>query len=324
MKRVRVFLLVTLAVALCASAPAQNDLDQIKVKCVKGHDGCTLTHENDGQGGGIQDLGGAGTTGNDIDQLGGGNPPTTGDGDPPTNTGDGNPVLTPPDNGDGTETDLQRDERLARAERERIERANRRIEAAKGNGNNEELRRATQELMRAQNKMRTEMDRRMDGVRRAATGSSAKLSQAIAGLKAWQTEMVKAGLTKEVATWYVTNKSAIEQLVTAYGSEDEPGPLRWLSTNYESIKELTDEKGNILGTAKDWEQIADRYSDKADSDGNSYGKFPLTYMAIQTDNNTTEIKKLWGSIGSEGWVKVLSIASFVGVIVLVLLKIFKK
>ena len=321
----KILFLITLVGALCAPAHAQQsggdwETGQVQIKCARGHAGCTLTHENDGQGG-IQDLGGSGTTGTDIDQLGGGNPPTTGGntGNPPANTGDGDPVITPPDN--GGETDA---ERLARVERERIEAANRRIEQARGTGDEDELRRATQELTRAQNKMQSEMDRKLAGVRRAATGSSAKLSKAIAELKAWQKEMVKAGLTKEVAQWYVTNKPEIEQLLIAFGNEKKPGPLRWLAANYESIKELTDEKDNIIGAAKDYGQIADRYSDKADSEGNSYGKFPLTYMAIQTDNNTTAIANLWNSVGSEMWVKVLTIASFVGVIVLILLKILKK
>ncbi len=241
MKR-RMILFVTLVGALCAPAHAQQsggdwETGQVQIKCVRGHAGCTLTHENDGQGGGIQDLGGNGRVGGtDIDQLGGGNPPTTSGstGNPPANTGDGNPVITPPDNGGDqpTESEVETAERLAREQQERVEAARERAENAR---TEREQKLAAQEMLRAENRMRTEVDRSLRKVRQASISSSANLKKALEVLKVWTDAMKKAGMTKELVGWLKDNKDSLDELVKA---KDD---IRWFVDKKLQFESLIDD-----------------------------------------------------------------------------------
>jgi len=299
-------LFVIVATAFGGSALAQNDVGQIKVKCAYGGvDGCTRTdpheHSVGSTGTGTQNGDNSGQGTNSIDEIGGSSqqgggvgtvPPTSGNNEVGTQGQGGNK----PDPSQGNEeTDEERAAREAKEQRERLEKA--RIDAKNTQLSDEARKAAAQEVLRSEKRFRIEMDRGFAKVRQAATSSARNLRKAMSVLEKWQQEMEKAGLTKEVVTWYVENQSAIEQLLTAYGSEEEQGPLRWLVDNKASVKELVDNKDEIIAAAGDHANIADHYADRTDSNGKSYKGFPLTYMVIENDRQNKDIDDLKKAVG---------------------------
>lgn len=299
-------LLVILAVALGALAHGQG-VDEIPVRCNAGHDNCRVVHGDEPQGAPPVDPGqeqGNGGGANGIDELGGGGGSTGGDG--------GHPVLTPPDNdppsngGSGKpEDELERQRQEAARQQRRLEEARQQAENARLS--EAERRQWRQEQLAAEQRLRYEMNRGFTRVRQASAGSSRKLQEELKKFRVWQDAMVKAGLTVEVAEWYVTNKGTIEELVAAYGPDEDgdPGPLKWLADNQASIRELVEAKGDLIDMRDDHKALAQFYKDWKAEDGKTYE--PLMKMAKNVEELDQSVASLWQSLGAETWVKVLAI-----------------
>jgi hypothetical protein len=300
--------LKTLLLAVCALASIAIAHAQVDIVCNRGHHGCTIIHDDTAGNGGVQDpgsndgsTGGTGGGVNDIDGLGGGGGTTSGGGN-----GD-NPVLDPPTGGQGPthDSDAERIAREAEEARLRLEKARKK---ANDQSLSEEARRAAaQEAVRAEGRMRYELNSALSRIRNAANSSSAKLRKDLKTLQTWQQEMVKAGLTKEVAQWYVDNKSTISELVTAYGvdADGNPGPLKWLADNQGSLKELADAKDDLLSLKGDSDDVREYYKEWKDAKGKTHE--PLMSMAIDLNETRNEVSSLWNSLGAETWVKILAI-----------------
>lgn len=248
------FLFVVSAIALGATAHA--DGDQIPIKCSQGTLNCTQVGEHSHSFG---DRGGQEPPVRDPyqGQSGGGSsniePPIR---DPYEAETPGNveePVVRDPNQDvkpvpqvkyDHEETDtdrLKREAKEAEEQRKRLEAARRQAE----NRNLDEAARraASQEALRAQGRFRLELNRGLANVKKASIQSTDKLRSELKVLQTWHKEMVAAGLTKELATWYAENQTAIQELVAA---KEE---LQWLAAN----------RAVLQGLVSDYESLGELY-----------------------------------------------------------------
>lgn len=226
----KIFQLVILAVATFATAHAQQD---VQVKCNWGHDQCTIVHDaNNVDETPVSDRGNNRVQDPDTDDAIVTNPEKGQDAEQ-TDPDTGNDQIT---TGNG-ETDEECAAREAAEQRRRLEEARRRANDSRLS--DEARRAAAMEALRAQGRFRYELNTALARVKRAAISTSTKLRKEQEVLKKWQTEMVKAGLTRELMQWFSQNKNAISELVQARAE------LTWLAKNKEAIADMVSDYDSL-------------------------------------------------------------------------------